>query len=73
MKNTFNPYITTCNPDDVSTLFSISDLSEYLGVGRNAAYRLVSQQISKGFRIGATWKVSKAAVDQYIMKNSGLL
>ena len=57
---------------DLTPLFNITDLANYLGVGRNRAYELLKKQIIKGFRIGSTWKVSKAAVAHYISKNSGL-
>ena len=72
MMNYNNPYTIVSNTNDVSTLFSVLELAEYLGIGRNRAYELLNNGIIHGFRIGATWKVSKAAVDQYIMKNSGL-
>ena len=35
--------------------------------------KVEKKQIIKGFRIGSTWKVSKAAVDQYISKNLGVI
>ena len=72
MYNTNNPYITRPNTDDVSTLLTVQELADYLVIGRNRAYELLRSQEIKGFRIGSAWKVSKAAVDQYIMKNSGL-
>ena len=72
MYNNYNPYITQPNTDDVSTLLNVQELADYLVIGRNRAYELLRSQEIKGFRIGSAWKVSKAAVDQYIRKNSGL-
>ena len=72
MYNNYNPYITWPNTDDVSTLLTVQELADYLVIGRNRAYELLRSQEIKGFRIGSAWKVSKAAVDQYIRKNSGL-
>lgn len=72
MTSNINPYITPSSMNDVSTLFSVLELADYLGIGRNRAYSMLKNGIISGFRIGATWKVSKAAVDQYIIKNSGL-
>ena len=72
MYNNYNPYITRPNTDDISTLLTVQELADYLVIGRNRAYELLRSQEIKGFRIGSAWKVSKAAVDQYIMKNSGL-
>lgn len=72
MYNNYNPYITRPNTDDISTLFTVQELTDYLCIGRNGAYELVRSKEIKGFRIGSAWKVSKAAIDQYIIKNSGL-
>ena len=70
--STKNNISVTTTLNDISPLFNITDLANYLGVGRNRAYELLQNQIIKEFRIGSTWKVSKAAVDQYIPKNSRL-
>ena len=72
MSNHLNTYTVLSNTNDVSTLFTVLELADYLGIGRNRAYELLHQGIIKGFRIGSTWRVSKLAVDQYIMTNSGL-
>lgn len=55
-----------------SVLMSPVQLAEYLGIGRNMAYSMLNEGIIHGFKIGNQWKVSKQAVDLYIMKNSGL-
>lgn len=69
-KQAFSPYF---NADDASILFTVPELAEYLGIGRNRAYELLRSQIIKGFRIGASWKVSKSAVDKYILEKSGII
>ena len=69
-KNT--AYLRTYN-EDVTSIMNVPELAEYLGIGRNRAYDLLRNGIIKGFRIGSTWKVSKEAIDQYILKQSGLL
>lgn len=71
MSNKKCDYLNQPNTDDISTLFTVSDLASYLGIGRNRAYELLQKSLIKGFRIGSTWKVCKAAVDQYILENSG--
>ena len=58
--------------EEISVLLSPPQLSEYLGIGRNLAYTLLSNGTIKGFKIGNQWKVSKVAVDQYIKEQSGL-
>lgn len=54
------------------TVMSVPEMAEYLGIGKNKAYDLLKNGSIKGFRIGCTWKVSKIAVDQYILQQSGL-
>ena len=73
MYNTYQPSLTISNDENNSILFTVTELADYLGIGRNRAYDLLRNNTIKGFRIGNTWKVSKIAVDQYILQNSGLL
>lgn len=63
-------YLTQYNEDSLSTIMTVPELAEYLGIGRNRAYDMLRNNIIKGFRIGCTWKVSKAAVDEYIKQAS---
>ncbi len=58
--------------DDEAVLMTPPELAAYLGIGRNLAYQLLNEGTIKGFKIGNQWKVSKQAVDLYIMKKSGL-
>lgn len=58
--------------ENSSTVMSAMELAEYLGVGKNRAYDLLRSQTIKGFRIGNTWKVTKEAIDRYILEKSGL-
>lgn len=60
------------NENDPPTLMTVTELAEYLGIGKNRAYDLLRTGNIKGFRIGCTWKVSKAAVLQYIKEQSGM-
>lgn len=66
-------FLPSYNADDASRIFTITELAEYLGIGRNRAYDLLRNKTIHGFRIGNTWKVSKAAVDKYILENSGII
>lgn len=61
-----------CTPEDISILMTVPELAEYLGIGRNRAYELLKKDMIHGFRIGNNWKVSKAAVDDFIKKKSRL-
>ena len=64
--------LTTYNSEELSTLLTVPELAEYLGIGRNRAYDLLRKGIIKGFRIGNSWKVSRYAIDVYIKEASGL-
>ena len=67
MYNMQQPYLDS---DNTASLFTPVELAEYLGIGRNKAYDLLRSNQIQGFRLGSTWRVSKAAVDQFILKNS---
>ena len=57
---------------DATEILTVSELAEYLGVGKNRIYELLNNGTIKGFRIGSTWRISKIAVDTYIRKSSNL-
>lgn len=61
------------NTDGPSMLMTVSELAEYLGIGRNKAYGLLREGDIKGFRIGSIWKVSQEAIDMYIREKSGMV
>lgn len=63
--------INDTTKDDTSVLMTPLEMAAYLGIGRNMAYQLLNNGTIKGFRIGTQWKVSKLAVDHYILQNSG--
>ncbi len=60
-------------PQEYPDIMTVPELAEYLGIGKNKAYDLLRNGTIKGFRIGASWKVSREAVDYYIRKKSGLI
>ncbi len=47
-------------------LLSIDDIQKRLGIGRNQAYKLVSEKKIKAFRIGRSWKISEKALEEYV-------
>lgn len=49
--------------DDVLT---VSDLMDYLAIGKNTAYSLIRSGAVKSFRIGRNYKIPKEAVRNYI-------
>ena len=70
MFNYETQYLTA---DNTPVLFTVSDLADYLGIGKNRAYELLRKDIIHGFKIGCIWKVSKVAVDKYISEKSRLI
>ncbi len=52
-------------------ILNIDELCEVLLIGKNAAYKLLESGEIKGFRFGRTWKISKIALEDFIMKRSG--
>lgn len=49
--------------DDILT---ITDLMDYLAVGKNTAYSLIREGKIKSFRIGRNYKIPKQAIIDYI-------
>ncbi len=68
LTSTFMP-----NNENEVILLSVQELAEYLGIGKNRAYKLLTAGEIDGFRIGSVWKVTDTAVDKYIYEKSGLI
>ena len=56
----------------ILTVLSVSEVAEYLGVGKNRIYELLNTGKLKGFRMGSTWKISRMALENYILNASKL-
>lgn len=52
---------------DPTDLISIDELCEILSIGHNMAYRLLNSKQIKAFRIGRVWKISRVAVEEFIL------
>lgn len=57
------------NPNE---LISIDELCSILMIGRNAAYELLQTNKIKAFKIGRVWKISRIAVEEFILTQSKL-
>lgn len=55
--------------DDILT---IEELAEALKIGTSQAYKLVRSGSLKAFKEGKDWKISKLAVINYVMRQSGI-
>ena len=58
--------------EELSDLITVDELCEWLVIGKNAAYTLLNSGKFKAFRIGRIWKISRAAVVEYIKRESML-
>jgi len=58
--------------NDPNDLITIDELCSILSIGRNAAYTLLKEQKIKAFRIGRVWKISRMAVEDFILTQSKL-
>ena len=58
--------------NDPSDLISIDELCNILSIGRNAAYQLLNTKQIKAFKIGRVWKISRVAVEEFILTQSQL-
>ena len=58
--------------DSILTVLGVSEVAEYLGVGKNRVYEFLNYGSLKGFRMGATWKISRMALENYILNASQL-
>lgn len=50
-------------------LISIDELCETLMIGKNLAYRLLTEKQIKAFKIGKKWKIPRSSVKSYIEEN----
>ena len=58
--------------NSILTVLSVSEVAEYLGVGKNIIYELLNTGKLKGFRMGSTRKISRMALENYILNASEL-
>ena len=58
--------------NSILTVLSVSEVAEYLGVGKNRIYESLNTGKLKGFRMGSTWKISRMALENYILNASEL-
>lgn len=49
--------------------YTVQEIMQILGIGKNAAYRLVTEQKFKSVRIGNSIRISKESFDDWLNKN----
>ena len=55
---------------DNNDIITIEELCVILNIGKNTAYRLLNEGAIAAFRIGRHWKISRKAVEDYILSAS---
>ncbi len=53
-------------------IITIDELCDILMIGKNVAYRLLTKNKIKAFRIGKIWKIPRESVREYILTQSNL-
>jgi len=48
------------------TIYNVSELAEYLMIGKNAAYELLKNNKIKSFKVGKIHKIPLWAINEYI-------
>lgn len=56
--------------EQYNELLTIDELCEILMIGKNLAYRLLTEKKIKAFRIGKKWKIPKTSVTNFILENT---
>lgn len=70
--STITTSISSEQENAILTVLSVTEVAEYLSVGKNRIYELLNTGTLKGFRMGSTWKISRMALETYIMDSSKL-
>ena len=51
-------------------IITIDELCDNLMIGKNTAYRLLTEKKIKAFRIGKKWRIPKSSVNRFIQENT---
>lgn len=49
-------------------LLTFDEFMEELGISQSFAYRLLSDGIIKGIKLGRVWRIPRRSIDEYILK-----
>lgn len=58
--------------DIITTLYSPEEVADILQLGLSSTYSLLRSEKIKAFRVGKIWKVSKLALQEYILTESNM-
>lgn len=60
----------TDKSDMITTLYSPEEVADILQLGLSSTYSLLRSGKLKAFRVGKIWKISKLALQDYILTES---
>ncbi|WP_333594534.1 helix-turn-helix domain-containing protein [Anaerospora hongkongensis] len=58
--------------DQYNDILTLTELCEALSIGKTSAYQLLTSGQIKAFRKSRNWKIPKIALQEYVLKCSGL-
>lgn len=56
--------------DETDEIFTLDDVAAYLKVGTRTVYRLAAAKKIPAFKVGGTWRFSRADIDRWIKQQS---
>ncbi len=56
--------------DQYEEIITIEELCDILMIGKNLAYRLLTEKKIRAFRIGKKWKIPKSSVEKFIIEST---
>ncbi|MBD5117560.1 MAG: helix-turn-helix domain-containing protein [Clostridiales bacterium] len=57
--------------EQLPIVFTPAEAMDILGVGRNTIYRLLNSGELHGVRVGHCWRISNAAIDEFLISQIG--
>ncbi len=58
--------------DDAGEIFTLDEVAAYLKVGKRTIYRLAAARRIPAFKVGGTWRFSRADIDSWIKQQSSV-
>ncbi|TXH34383.1 MAG: DNA-binding protein [Burkholderiaceae bacterium] len=56
--------------DDTEEIFTLDEVAAYLKVGKRTVYRLAAAKRIPAFKVGGSWRFSRAEIDDWIRRQS---
>jgi len=56
--------------DEICEILTLDDVAAYLKVGKRTVYRLAAAKKIPAFKVGGTWRFSRADIDMWIKQQS---